>query len=420
MALLQLIATDEKNETLPMKYTNEYIEYNVDILDLNAYHRVQIGCDILNLEYFYFRDNNLNLDQFKEIIKNCSCTLVLGGNIICNYDFRILIELNKIQHVRDTFIIKIPNYLIRDIIRISAIHSAVELCFNMTHQFQNISLVVKNTFHEHVERRRLQQNGHDILIQHLYKCCEISSNQINKRNLLVGDYPTKGMFIIGDINNIQNLTLRMNGHVRFCYSNAMLQTITHIVSDNMFYISFEGSNNYADMSDDGFIGSCNLSKFDNMYIEFIFYEINESKYDIYWINANKLKYSRGFAELAYEYPKLIIPINLVVPDEPVKPINQSSSKYTRNWMLVENKQQKMKNGYCPISEEVIVDKYCICTHCKNNFSFEMIYEWLNNNNECPLCRKTWTKFYVYQVNADTNTNTNTVSSIKNIFKNIFT
>ncbi len=98
----------------------------------------------MQFEYFHFIDETLNMEEFKNIIKDCSCELEFGGILICKYDFNILIELNPIQQDRNTFIIKIPEFLVYEIAMIPLYDDQVLLNFNMNYSFQKIAIINKN------------------------------------------------------------------------------------------------------------------------------------------------------------------------------------------------------------------------------------------------------------------------------------
>lgn len=295
------------NNISPIRQVIEYVKDKVILKqgDLQPAIEIQRHSDIRNLEYFHFVDNNLNIEQFKNIIENCSCVLQIGGKFVCKYDFKILIELNPIQHVKNTFIIKIPNYLVKDIIMVALWRHIVELNFNLTHEFQEISVICKNIHPDEKEREILLSTNHEILIQQLDKGVYIAENTLGLKRLkyeitrLCGAQVTKGFFMFGKLDNIKKITFMLSGHDMFKYDFTMLKNIAHVVSENMFYISFEGSNNFANMDKESYIGSCVLMTNENIRIIFELFEPTESNYELYWLSANVLNYSNGLCECKY-------------------------------------------------------------------------------------------------------------------------
>lgn len=399
MALLQLIANDGHLGNVSINLANDYIKYNIIFKENEQSYNIpknHINGDIISLEYFYFMDNNLTMNEFKNIIKNCSCELRIGINKIQIFDFNILIELNPIQKIGNTFVIKIPNFLIPYLIVIALQYSEITLCFNLIHQFENISLLCKITYHEHKNRINYARNMHEIIIQNLYKSGEFIGNATDTITLH-GKLLTKGLFVIGQINNIQNITICINKHIRLNYDSIILNSIAHIISDNMFYISFEGSKNYTSLSNESLIGALHLSRINEITMSITLEEINISKYEIYFISTNVMKYTGGYAINRYN--------DIYISSQQLRNINKGENTnrdkcyWACYWASDINTNIELKNKICPLSKELIDNEYCICATCMNNFSYEMINEWLliMKNNTCPICRSIWTNFNKYLI-----------------------
>lgn len=296
MALLQVVANEGTIKGISIiNKANEYIKYDITS---NIFNIPRKG-DSISFEYLYFVDNKLTMEEFKKIIQNCHCTLMTCNTIIQVYDFKILIELNPIQKMGDTFIVKIPNYLVEEITIIAIQKSELTLCFNLIHQFEKISLLCKITYHTAENERCLISKMHERTNHHIYKSGEFTGKEINDKITLCGTLLTKGFFVIGQINNIQNLTLFLNGITRINYDSIVLKSIAHVISDNMFYISFEGSNNYTSISAESFVGALNLSRIDEKTMSLTLHEINICKYEIYFISWNFLNFNNGFAKNKY-------------------------------------------------------------------------------------------------------------------------
>lgn len=363
------------------------------------------AADLINLEYFHFKDQNLSLEQFKDIIKHCKCKLDIGGQEIIKYDFEILIELNQIQHVRDIFIVKIPQFLVKNIIFVALVYHEVKLEFDLTHEFSEIFVVTKLIFHETRERERLSQHNHIKMIQQLNFVDEINGTSEFQRVRVNGNNMTKGMFVIGDLNNIQELSLSINGYDIFKYDYAMLANMAHVVSDNIFYISFEGSNNYDNVSNDSLFGSINLSRVSSCTINFRLFETNEenqSLFKIYLLNVNILRYMSGMAGLWQEHIVVapITPLPTTIPTITPSPLIQrldTIATSTHSGSIEWHEEIKALVGatICPITREEIGNEYGTCTVCHNNISFTHLTSWLQINNTCPLCRSTWTNYVKY-------------------------
>lgn len=287
---------------IPYKKVCEYVYLHVD----NNLIKINNRCDIINLKYFCFTDNRLNINEFKDIIRNRSCILNIGNCNIVTFDFNILIELNQIEKKNDTFMIKIPDYIINEIIVIMIQHHTINLIFNFTHDFQSIDIITKYNYYDTNIRRIYAQCIHEHIIQNIYHTVNITGEQLINEIILECDLLTKGFFVKGNLNNIKKIELRLNGLVRFNYNDVMLSYLGHVVSENMFYISFEGSNNYKDLTFDSYVESLNLLRINDVNLKLDLYEQNVSTYDIYFISMNILKYVSGMANVLYESPNINI------------------------------------------------------------------------------------------------------------------
>ncbi len=84
---------------------------------------------------------------------------------------------------------------------------------------------------------------------------------------------TRGYFINGDIDNLENVTLLFNGHERWNYDKLMLRILGTRVSDKMIYLSFDGLH-YAAKSDGYSVLNC--SWIDNQTIKLTFSTFQKS------------------------------------------------------------------------------------------------------------------------------------------------
>lgn len=283
--------------------TYQYETYHIPNELLTKTYIIPRNGDLVNLEYFHFTDANLTMNQFKDIIRHCSCKLYISSQEIVKYDFEILIELNQVRHVNDTFIVKIPQFLLKDIIFVSMTFYNATLAFNLTHQFSKICVVTKLTFQQCQENRILFQQEQHKMMQQLNKVGEIDDTNINQFVRIQGNNLTKGIFIIGDINNINKIQLFVGAHnILFDYDYVTLHSLAHIISNNMFYLSFEGSNNYDNLSNNSLVGSINFNHhmLSLCTIKFDLVDSNKSSYKVYSLSAHIMHYMRGFGILEHE------------------------------------------------------------------------------------------------------------------------
>jgi hypothetical protein len=369
-SLIQLIATGIENQQVPL---NVVYDYRADDIE-NAqrpFYQVLREADEVIITHIIFKDANLTLDQFKNAIRNSHMQMLIGGIQIFRYDFKLLIELNQVRKIRDSFVVTLPEFLSTKLIMITLLYFDVTLQFNLQHQFTAIQIGRKIIYHENPARRQLAQNNHEQPVQQLYYMNNMIADTHEKTILLDAYHLVKGLFILGNRDNIEHLILSFNGQDRINYDYVMLSIHTYQISENMFYLSFDGTKNYDHINRESYIAAPNFSRLDRVSLTLKFFDITDQRYDIYTLSMNILKYASGMAGLMY---------------------TGGESTHTR-W---ESEDRQLDNVIiCPISAERIGAEYCMCLTCRNIFSYASMVTWLAINRTCPLCRSDWTNNVKY-------------------------
>ncbi len=127
----------------------------------------------------------------------------------------------------------------------------------------------------------------DIPISESVVCKSNCVSQVLKTRLEFNGV-TRGYFISGDIDNLENVTLLFNGHERWNYDKLMLRILGTRVSDKMLYLSFDGLH-YAAKSD-GYNSGLNCSFIDNQTIKLTFSTFQKSA----------IVFNHGYATLEYK------------------------------------------------------------------------------------------------------------------------
>jgi hypothetical protein len=218
---------------------------------------------------------------------------------------------------------------------------------------------------------------------------------------------TKGFFIETDsgINNIKNLTIKLNGHPRFELDDIQIEQLTHKINDNMFYLSLIPGESLTEFNING---GLQLDCID--VIEYIFegynnfsgkIKVHTSVFNVLSvgiINTDKL--------MNIFQPNLINVRTTPPPPPPPRIINTYS---TTSIPIQMTKINKIYTGdeFCVISlEEIETDmEYMECNGCTKVFIKEYIEQWFANSKTCPHCRITWTSNNIF-INKDDNTDTN--------------
>jgi hypothetical protein len=100
---------------------------------------------------------------------------------------------------------------------------------------------------------------------------------------------TRGYYIQGDIDNLENITLTFNGHERWNYNKIMLNVLGIHICKNLLYLSFDGVDPYNKLSGPSDSG-LNCSGIDNQTIKLTFSERQKSA----------IVFNNGYATLEYK------------------------------------------------------------------------------------------------------------------------
>jgi hypothetical protein len=69
----------------------------------------------------------------------------------------------------------------------------------------------------------------------------------------------------------------------------------------------------------------------------------------------------------------------------------------QKWETVNKLFDSNKDNTCSISYDNIElnDTYCTCLICSNSFKADVLIKWVKKSKSCPLCRKSWTNYTIY-------------------------
>ena len=415
MALLQLAAYGAQNAALNIP-TNS-LEYTIIdfIKQQNIYNLIlpRHGDQVLPSKLIIKTHNDIEMDAFLENINTAELSCYIGRSNIYSIELGLITKLNNPIKKGNNFIISLPHaYLVNKIHLVASPFMNVELIL----RFQNddiidtVSTMLEWTFLDPQERRQLAEQHHLNIIQQIqseYINLQQPEEEIRFRpnfNLI-----SKGYFIEGNIDKIINLTLTLNGTVRWDYNNLMLNMIGTQINPKLLYVPFDPNFDWKNMSREAFTSGLNQSRIDSLKIKITFSE-GQNNVGLHSLSCNFLKYRFGCADLSFLIGNLITKLNRNDGFN----INNIPSVFKKNekWINADKLIDLLKNDTCPIAYEPFTDncKYCMCNQCKYNFDYESLKYCFKDSavKKCPMCKTQWTNWTIY-----TNTDNNVIEPVNN-------
>ena len=364
-------------------------------------NRIERQGDKCRIKHIAFTMDNIDELQFKNLVKDYVIQIVIGGSPVFEFKMDFLLELNPVLRIDNTFSVNLSlDYFFNEIYLICLqYHETVFRIIGNNNNFA-IELFLEYIFLNNEQRRQLASNEQSAVIQQILKVGQYEDTNSTTSIRLNSKGCTKGFFIKGNIDEITNMKFIINGRERFTFTKTMINLYTTKISNNMFYVSLSGNTNYQILSEESYINSINMSRIDIATMDFQFLNNNsQKKIEIYSVTMNILKYVLGMINIVF-YFELFMNYRSPAQNFSIIPVPSSVITYTTIIRGIEP-----DNNTCAITFEEIVDFYCKCSTCNNNFSFNAINQWFITKKNCPLCRSAWSNFNKYCVSQDVLNNT---------------
>lgn len=264
------------------------------------------------LKHIVFTSNQiLSIEQFKKVMYD-------DDLIFCNlcYSFNILMELNDVVKIGNRFIITVPfDFTFGEYycVKFDFTHNTFDLQIHNHEMIEKISIFIDNILYDTQFRNHIHKTNFSNMIQNIKICNKYNGNS---KDFTVdlnheGDHIIKGYFIEGDISKIIFFQLFFNGHERFSgYDTVGISLYCHKISDNMFYYSPNGFNNYKDFSINSYYSNyLNVSEIQNIKIRFKIDDKNNENINInvYCVSLEYITYHKN----TYEINSKIPPYNML-------------------------------------------------------------------------------------------------------------
>lgn len=287
------------------------IAHEIIVCDFDDNYNLQIlrCADKCKLKCIMFKSDIIqSIDNFKQQMRNAKFKLLFKTDIIAEYNFSLMMELNEVKKIENDFVITIPNDYTFDKILLTSLDFTdvdVHLDIECKDKITDVKLLVDYIYCDKTEQYNLHDNIQNTLYQEITKCatidlqpdkirapCRLNDNGIGQ---------TKGYFIEGNISKINSFTIRHNGKDRFNhYDKTMIDICCYKITDRLMYFSYNGKNNYKDMNLNSYNGSLNTLKIDLNEMMFNFDQNTEQEYfNIYSISLKYINYIKGYHVISY-------------------------------------------------------------------------------------------------------------------------
>ena len=405
---------------IPHNLTINYSTYNFD-----NYGKLTMDMlyDAIVPEYLEFElPANVSFENFKEMIYNVCLEMEIGRQRILSIPLRFIMHLKNFEICDNKIYINIPFELFCNEIKLVSLryHNVDFILKNTQNQNQYIQfckLIVKGILYNNTIRNNLIENSREEIIQQISSIELTSQEPVDEFTYsLPFNCVHKGFYIESEnVNNINEITLKFNDINRLTYNRFLIRTKcvkinANLFNENLLYLPMNYNKSPFDRTPEGFEGSENLSRLDNIKIT-IKLDASTSKICIYGLSLNILKTVSGMGCLGFSYSPSPYcdnyrnyrrsnqnntntqSVQTIVNNVTIRRVNLRRVNLIYKQITDQDKLQ------CCIDHEDIANEshYMSCIKCHNNFNEASLELWFQNNTRktCPMCRETWTDFNVY-------------------------
>lgn len=284
--------------------------------------------DIIEFTHIMFTTSSI--DALIKSLKNAKFVITINDHNVFTYYFDLIMKLDPIKIIDNNLIIKIPSKMIMGELLIHSLcNSKIELIiedhnyefdeakiisneiicckqilakkYNVLSSNDNMndgknansmtSVVLGTFLDENINRKKQWESTITHIYQQLIASEEIIVDKLKHIINFEGTGPTKGFFVCGDIDNIQELVFISNG-VRYCISHILLRLDCKRITNDLFFYSFDGENDYENRNIESYTNSFNLSRIDSFKIEFNLFKLAGS-YRFFSLNLHVMKIQFG-------------------------------------------------------------------------------------------------------------------------------
>lgn len=287
------------NAVLPYYY-NLFNNKNKYIINYNENY-----FDKINIKAIIFESNNIiQINDFYSILQNNNIifNITMNNNIIFKSSLSLFLNFHPVKKYNNKFVIFIENYLLNDFICYNnKLVYYLESEINLYQYFNEIKLLMDVTILTNNNKILFNQLNTDHFIQTILSKKIFSLNNNIREIFDITNVYIKGIFIeYNDINNIQNITINIDGSKRFDFDNFLLDMYSFKISNDLIYISFDNTLNYEKKCINSFSNSFFMKNISKVNLSMSFLN-NNNFLSIYFLIGDYIKITDGKYILDKDY-----------------------------------------------------------------------------------------------------------------------
>lgn len=359
------------------------------------------SCDVMKLLYLTFESGSeLTMALFREAMKDESMNIQIGAVEVQSLPVRMMMELNEVRQIGTSFVITVPDFLVREFGLVGMRHSPCTVSFpvhNYRSVIRHVYAVAELCYVSEEERREYIESPFTLIYPRVLNYITHKWGASRSTNLTHSVRPSglaKGLFIEGNIALMEHMRISIDGREIVDFNETMLGLFCHRISERLHYLSFSNVNDFATLSLDSFASAANFTTATsaelNLSLKPTYLErapFAEETLLIHTLIFDELQVSSGVAGLSS-----VIFAAAVAPIPAAPPAHGAPSA---GWAT--EVRPLDAETECPITGTLIADEYGMCGGCGRAFDFPALTQWLRlrNRQTCPLCRRVWTNFVMY-------------------------
>ncbi len=226
-----------------------------------------------------------------------SFKLYIAGHLIYSVPLGFLTKLCVPIKENNTIVIELPQHMQHKLHHICLPYNYITYELDTIQNISGVSMLIKHSYLHDTDRRALCASSFTDTIQinnSIRAISQTTESTTQFKLKLNFNLKTHGYFIEGDIDNLENVSLLFNNHLRWNYDKMMLKLIGNRIHKKLIYIGFNDTA-YSKIQDT----TVGLSGIDSIQLNITF-TTPQKEVSVYDNVLNELKYGNSLCSMVYD------------------------------------------------------------------------------------------------------------------------